>query len=379
MQIHPTHFVAGYDRFQALHRTHTGRAFAGFDEGLLASEESYKPYLRQNALEFLAADQWERGSIGSGAILEATIASIELNGPSARTHNNLVMWQNRFGHANRDHFVLLDAREDSGLRTEVETLLFDLYRNEGHESTIFERFSALSRRRFPFVAYLYFLKDIERFTPIRQRHFARVFRELGIDDSSLKSCSWDNYQRFLASLEALRPLLSQALSHQPDVALIDAHSFCWVFAYLLKLEAKGELIPPPRSAGAAYTLSPHEKSVHELCSSVIQTTKQSNGQMAERRVKNKVLGMSRGELERFLNELLDRQNNQCALSGLPLQFNAPGADRNCAPSVDRIDSQGHYERDNLQVVCQFINFWKGSTPNEEFRRLLKMVQTGESD
>jgi hypothetical protein len=56
----------------------------------------------------------------------------------------------------------------------------------------------------------------------------------------------------------------------------------------------------------------------------------------------------------------------------------PIAGKNLLPSVDRIDSDGHYELGNLQLVCQFINFWKGSGNNEEFRRLLMLVR-GEDD
>ena len=41
--------------------------------------------------------------------------------------------------------------------------------------------------------------------------------------------------------------------------------------------------------------------------------------------------------------------------------------------MDRIDSNGHYEFGNLQVVCQFVNFWKSDSDNSEFKRLLRLV------
>ena len=44
------------------------------------------------------------------------------------------------------------------------------------------------------------------------------------------------------------------------------------------------------------------------------------------------------------------------------------------PSLDRIDSDGHYEIGNLQLVCRFANFWKGASENEEFRPLLAIVR-----
>ncbi len=44
--------------------------------------------------------------------------------------------------------------------------------------------------------------------------------------------------------------------------------------------------------------------------------------------------------------------------GIDLQFHGQHSDKNLRPSLDRIDSEGHYVESNLQVVCQFINFWK---------------------
>lgn len=48
--------------------------------------------------------------------------------------------------------------------------------------------------------------------------------------------------------------------------------------------------------------------------------------------------------------------------------------KNLLPSLDRIDSAGHYEVGNLQMVCQFINFRKDDSDNVEFQRLLLLVR-----
>jgi len=44
------------------------------------------------------------------------------------------------------------------------------------------------------------------------------------------------------------------------------------------------------------------------------------------------------------------------------------------PSLDRIDSDEHYDASNVQLVCRFINFWKRDTPDEEFRQLITAVR-----
>ncbi len=108
--------------------------------------------------------------------------------------------------------------------------------------------------------------------------------------------------------------------------------------------------------------------------SVENTVKNSNGQLVERSVKNKELRMTSAELERLIASLLDLQDNRCALTGIPFNFIGPDADKNLLPSLDRIDSNGHYEVGNLQVVCQFVNFWKGDSDNAEFQRLLMLIR-----
>ena len=84
--------------------------------------------------------------------------------------------------------------------------------------------------------------------------------------------------------------------------------------------------------------------------------------------------MTSAALTKLLRSLLDRQGNCCELTKIPFYFAGPDADDNRRPSVDRIDSNRHYEADNLQIVCRFVNFWKGERDNEEFKRLLALVQ-----
>ena len=75
-----------------------------------------------------------------------------------------------------------------------------------------------------------------------------------------------------------------------------------------------------------------------------------------------------------MRALLDKQGGKCSLTGIQLQFRGDHEDEALLPSLDRIDSDKHYEDGNLQVVCKFINKWKSNTPDEEFRRLLSLVR-----
>ena len=62
---------------------------------------------------------------------------------------------------------------------------------------------------------------------------------------------------------------------------------------------------------------------------------------------------------------------KCAITGLDL--NASLTDPDLAPSLDRKDSNLHYEPGNLQVVARFVNRWKSDDSDQNFRRLLRLL------
>ena len=126
-------FRAAFDRFDELVRARSGHPFRGFDEGLAGVWEDYKPRLRDHALGLLCCGDWLEGDIGSGAIANRTVEAIEIQGGRLNLTNNLVFWQNRFGHANRDHRAMLEAASNPVLRGGVEGLLFGLYRGADDE------------------------------------------------------------------------------------------------------------------------------------------------------------------------------------------------------------------------------------------------------
>jgi len=363
-----------FQRFQSLITARDkGHPFTNFHEGLAAAWEDYKPKLRNYALTLLASDTWTEASIGTGVILRHVIDAIEIQDSRRNLTNNLVFWQNRFGHANRNHRVFIEAETNPRLRKEVERLLFALYVGGEDEGNLFDELSVITGAKYPLLAYLYFLKDIDRFTPIHPTGFDRLFREIGVDFSTLRHCTWENYTAFLDFLQQMRPLIAQEAGLK-TVRLIDAHSFCWIFTNLIEMESEGELTPAAGSKDDGRVLGALEKSVVVMRQSVENTVKNSNGQLVQRVQKNKELRMTAQQLEATIRQLLVQQDNKCALTGIPLQFLGQHEDKNLLPSLDRKDSNGHYENGNLQVVCQFINFWKSDTDNEEFRKLLNLVR-----
>lgn len=111
----------------------------------------------------------------------------------------------------------------------------------------------------------------------------------------------------------------------------------------------------------------------------IQTAAGANGQKVERTLKNKELHFpSQIELEKYILKLIEIQEGLCAITDLTLQFDREETDSEMLCSLDRIDSGGHYAPGNLQIVCKFVNRWKGSSDDESFRRLIRDVRAIQS-
>ncbi|KQQ86067.1 hypothetical protein ASF65_05980 [Aureimonas sp. Leaf324] len=134
----------------------------------------------------------------------------------------------------------------------------------------------------------------------------------------------------------------------------------------------------PEHESLATALDPQtalEHAIAVMMAMTRRTAAQSNVQTVVRVVRNKELRVSDQALRTLLADLIKKQGGRCALSRLPLQYHGAHDDDQMLVSLDRIDSDGHYEADNVQVVCRFVNRWKSDMPDAEFRRLMDMVQT----
>lgn len=127
--------------------------------------------------------------------------------------------------------------------------------------------------------------------------------------------------------------------------------------------------------GEISILTPLRNAAARMSSTAWNTTKASNGQRVQTTVKNKSFEFaSQLELEEYVLDLLRSQEGLCAISSMVLQYDGQHDDIAMLCSLDRIDSDGHYSRGNLQVVCRFINEWKSNEKDEEFRRLFRIVR-----
>lgn len=368
------HFESAYKRFCDLVFEVSGHNFTNFNEGIAKAWEDYKPRLRKHALEILQPRLWVEDDVGSGKILNAAIQAIEIQDSRANLINNLVFWQNRYGHDQRAHKAFLEARNNPQSRQNLEQLLFDMFRSD-IDQLVFGGLKKITNGKYPLLAYLFYLKDCTRYMPILPSTYDKAFELLGIDLVTRRNCSWENYQSYNSALSKVAKFLKLAVD-QTELSLIDAHSFCFL---LVKLEDELEdrSKPSKPKSGSTVYLGGRTKCIFDMKYNTTQTAVNANGQMVERKVKNKSLGMSEDELEKEITRLLDKQEDRCALTGIKFDYSGPPEDIQLKPSLDRIDSEGHYEKGNLQVVCRFVNFWKSAQDNTEFLRLLAKVRGDE--
>jgi hypothetical protein len=72
-----------------------------------------------------------------------------------------------------------------------------------------------------------------------------------------------------------------------------------------------------------------------------------------------------------IEEIFIKQNGKCALTGWPIVFSVNRKEN--TGSVDRIDSDKHYEIDNIQIVHKLVNRVKLDNSEEFFYKICKSV------
>lgn len=140
------------------------------------------------------------------------------------------------------------------------------------------------------------------------------------------------------------------------------------------LDARSKPLPSPSQGAEPPAAGNHVESVDHMLVMAKQACRQS-GELRTTVAKAKAFMFEdAAEFRRYVSELLVQQENRCAITNLPLQFLGNCEDEEHLASLDRIDSNGHYSKDNLQVVCRFVNRWKNDDADENFRRLIWLLR-----
>tara|TARA_R110002096_G_scaffold433587_1_gene652601 strand:- start:86 stop:1291 length:1206 start_codon:yes stop_codon:yes gene_type:complete len=179
--------------------------------------ENYKYAVLEQAKNSLLTKTWKEDEIGNGRILKSVKDSIQTNVIyNFETHqNNLIDWRKK------DNFSKLKANQKN------EKLLFEFFKSKIKDEKAFDQFSELGFS-YQLIAYLFFIKNSQKYLPISQTRFDLIFSSLNIDLKTSHNSSWENYQEFVGIIKQFQNYLKTKFS---GIELLDAHSFLWIYGF----------------------------------------------------------------------------------------------------------------------------------------------------
>ena len=168
-----------------------GTGSVSFQSGLFQKHEGYKYSVFAQAQTILQTETWTEDKIGSESILGKVMDALVLK-VNGRQHN-LLNWRNMTGYKK-----CLSADVPS-----TERLLYRLYCCDEDEQ-VFNDAAALWGKKYPLLSFLFFLKDRERYLPVRPSKFRSRMERLGLSTACLSSCTWDNYTQFISEIRMVQ-------------------------------------------------------------------------------------------------------------------------------------------------------------------------------
>lgn len=179
--------------------------------------EGYKDelYVAARGGEPAVYSAWKDEDCGTGKIRDFLIHAISLQ------DNNLVDWRNK------DQVrQLLNKAQGSHLFT-LEKAFFNLYRGTDDPKCFSKICDVMGLKKFDVMGFYYFIKDKDRYLPIRSSIFDTLYDFLFIDhDPFSGNCDWQHYMTFINLMEEIRDEL-QKIYPEENISLLDAHSFVW--------------------------------------------------------------------------------------------------------------------------------------------------------
>ncbi|UCA46998.1 hypothetical protein [Pseudochrobactrum sp. XF203] len=215
--------------------------------------------------------------------------------------------------------------------------------------------------------------------PARPPHITGPFISINKASQKWSDRSKKGVPLRLSSLPSLvvRSITNQSTQISPDrevaefiIALINDHDVSpWTSKPKWTSDAKQSKKNPVTH------FSPEQIAAYRMASTAFETVKKADGRTIESTAKIKnIIDFTEEELRKHVEDLISDQEGICALTELPLQFDTDLDDPELSASLDRIDSNGHYEKGNLQIVCKFANRWKGADDNSGFLRLMGLIK-----
>lgn len=208
MEVNIERFYRYLDGFKNYIEKMSGSSMGNLSQNaFFVKEEGYKHNVYQNAQKVLDFINWQSSDIGNGKIAERAIKAVDVA-------ENLVHHQQKIHFKNK---ILSNTKK-------AEQLLYSIYCTD-NDAESFEDAVIFLGGKYDLLAYLFFIKDDEKYLPINSKNFDERFYLLGIPFRTSRSCSSENYFLFVEYINKLRTHMEKY--YGCDISLLDAHSVIW--------------------------------------------------------------------------------------------------------------------------------------------------------
>ena len=152
-------------------------------------EEGYKNVAARKLKQYLHLTSWDDKAIEDGIVAEEILALIYDD-----DLDNLIDWRDK------DNFKTLIGDESKRI------LLGDCFREifcDNSDMESFQHAQDCLGNKFPIISFMYFIKNPEKYLPVRPNSFSDRFKSVGINGWK-RSCGWDNYKNFYRQLRKFK-------------------------------------------------------------------------------------------------------------------------------------------------------------------------------
>lgn len=176
--------------------------------------EYYKQEVYTIATTTMCCMNWHEDEIGTGRIAKSVQNAVNHD----KGKNNLID-RHQKTHFNNQFIINHDFPA-------LDRAFYDLYRGT-NDRKAFDELTAIFSRKYDLIAFLFFIKNPERYLPIHSKDFEEGFSKLGIQYKMQRRCTWDNYLGFIDIVREIQGALNDLLPMETPATLLDAHSFVW--------------------------------------------------------------------------------------------------------------------------------------------------------
>lgn len=210
-------FDHAYKQLLYVTRSNSPSSEISFRTGFWDSQEGYKYEVWEEARKRMAIETWPELRTDYASICKLVVQAFFVVTKHGDTQN-LVSKENSF------RFDELISKKEKA----AASVIYSLFYGDNDAKSFTDLANLIVGKVFDpisVIGYLFFLKDKDKYAPVRKSGTAERLNRLSINGAFLTNCTWNSYQHYLQIIAELQSLL---LKYHPETTFLDAQSFLWM-------------------------------------------------------------------------------------------------------------------------------------------------------